>query len=183
MRRANSRSSQGGVRSALGVLGIATSAASFVALTRNALNAGTELGKMATRLGITTDRLQELQAVARETGANVGDLEQGLQSFNRLLSEAANDSASAREVFARLGMSWRESSGAVRDSSSALAEFADKLRVKPQAEQAELAFKAFGRGASDMRLILSLTSAEMAVIAKQARALGLVLDPDNHRVV
>jgi hypothetical protein len=102
--------------------------------------------------------LQQFQNVARETGVPVSELERGLQRLNTVFSEAANDSASARETLNRLGLAWTTSTGDTRTATEALGEFADAWKKLPIAEQSELLTRTFGRNSQEMRNFLALGS-------------------------
>jgi hypothetical protein len=133
---------------------------------------------MAARMGIGTRELQEFQHAARDTGVNLEALETGIRNLSRNLDEAANDSAQAREAFARLGVSWRDSMGNVRDVVDVLNDVADSLNLKTQAERAALAVQLFGRSGTQLIPLLKEGSKGMAALRAETQQLGQVLSDD-----
>lgn len=165
----------GAIKSGLATIGVAASVAGLTALVKSAIDAGAATREMATRMGIGTRELQELQHAARDTGTDLEALETGVRNLSRRIDEAANDSAEAREAFARLGVSWRDSTGNIRDVLDVLDEVADKLNLRGQAERAALAVQLFGRSGAGMLTLLSEGSKGMSELRAEAHKLGLVL--------
>jgi hypothetical protein len=153
-----------GVAAGLG-LGVAYEALKNI--TEAAVEAGTELIRVSERLNITTDALQNFQNVARETGTPVSEMERALGRLDILLEQAAQDNTRALQIFARLGMAWKDEAGNTKQVGDALGEFADHLNALPTAGEKLLVLRdAMGRNSQDMLNFFKVGAAGMDEISR-----------------
>jgi hypothetical protein len=168
----------GGIKTGLQALGVATSLTGLAYMAKSAIDTGVEIQKMSTRLSMGTKTLQEFQFIARATGASMGDLEVAIRNMNRQFAAAAQDSPEALQLLHMVGMGAKTSGGDVRTFANSIEQFAVAFQhtLNP-AQQAEVSFKTFGRGAQDIRLILKALADEgFAKFAEEAAKAGQVLD-------
>lgn len=163
------------IKSGLQTLGVGASIAGFTALVKSAVTAGSAINDMGIRLGIGTDKLQALQHTARQSGADVNDLEMGLKKLNVTMAEAANDNAEARDTLAKLGLSWRTSSGATREAGDSIEEFAQKFNSLSESMKADIFQKIFGRAKGMRNVLDELGKQGFGAVEEGARRAGVVL--------
>lgn len=134
-----------------------------------------EIGKTADKIGITTDALQELRAVAESAGVSQDKLDQSLQVLSKNLGEAALGMGEGRVALKALGLEAGQLKGFGLDR--ALSTIADALnRVEDPAQRSALAMKLFGESGAGMVNLLREGSAGMEQMRADARALGVVVE-------
>ena len=114
----------GMVTRALGAIGVAVSAASFVNLTRQAIDAAGRTQDLAQQLGIAADSLQALSAAARDSGVGAETLEGAIARLNESIGEAAGGNKQAVQSFADLGVAFRNADGSARSVEAVLGDLA-----------------------------------------------------------
>lgn len=72
---------------------------------KQAADAADQLDQLSERTGVTVETLNGLSYATRLSGGDIGELEKGLQSLNKKLSEAAAGNKSASELLKALGVS------------------------------------------------------------------------------
>lgn len=168
---------------AVGVASIATTAALAgvgLAATKalEAMNFGDQLQATADKIGVTAERLQELQYAADETDVPIEGLEQGLQKLNAAIGafKTGVGDGKVKDAFKILGIKPEDLKG-VRDASDLLPVLADKLgKVGTVAEQVQIAKKL---GIEDLLPLLRQGSDGLEQMSKRARELGLVLSNET----
>ncbi len=103
---------------------------------------GDELGKTATKLGLTAEALAGLQFAAQQSGVNVRTFNMGLQRMIRRVAEAAIGTGEAKDALKQLGIEVKSLSLKSADKQF-LAIAAALSRVEGQSERVRLAFKLF----------------------------------------
>jgi hypothetical protein len=162
-----------------GPLAGVASVAGFVALTKSALDFGSELHDTSLKLGISTDNLQEWRHVAKLSGVDSGSLNIGLRFLQRNLAGAASGTGDASKAFQRLGISVKDSSGQLKSTDAVILELADKFKgLENETERTALSLQIFGRSGTEWIPVLLEGGASIAKIRKEARDLGLVIEED-----
>lgn len=163
-----------------GALVAVAGAAGLSMLIKNSFEAADRIGKLSSNIGFSTDKLQELQFAASQTGVKQEDLNASLMRFNRRLSEAGNGNAAFAKSYADLGVNVRDvNSGALRPSEDVLRDVADKVsKLGNEGDQARILFTMFGD--SGFRLVNMFKGGAPALdaFASRAHELGMVLDED-----
>jgi hypothetical protein len=140
-----------------------------------ALNRADELGKAAASLGITVEKLQELQATARLTGGSAEGMNMALREMGRNIAQANAGEESAIESFAKLGLQMRDIQGLKPDE--AFLKIADAMANMSNAQdRLQVSQEIFGRGSRDLAETLTLGRKEIEATAAEAKKLGLVLN-------
>lgn len=144
-----------------------------VSFVRSTLMSADALAKASVRLGIHTDRLQELNFVASQSGIAQATLEMAVQRFGRRLGEAANDTGEAKDALAALGIETRNLDGTTRDINGAFTEAINKLGQLENASQRNaLAMKLFD--SEGVKLVQIGDNLDR--LSQKARDTGLVLE-------
>jgi hypothetical protein len=135
-----------GMLSFQAVLGTLVGGAGIGLLIKNAIQAGDEIGEMATRVGLSTTALQEYTHAMSQGGASSQQLETSLRILNQRLTEAATDGASqAGKLFNSLKVAATTGDN-IRDLDSVLGDLADRFQaIASPAQRAALAQELFGR--------------------------------------
>ena len=164
------RGAFGGLIAAVGVGALGTM------ITRS-IAAADAIGKVADKVGLTTDELQELRFAADQTGVATNTLDMAMQRFSRRVGEASFGSGELRDTLLRLGINVRDAEGRVRGVTDVLGEYAEAIKnAGSEQEQLSLAFKGFDSEGAALVNLLREGSKGIEEFREQAHALGLVLD-------
>jgi hypothetical protein len=167
------------LKKALVPLAAALGAASFARATKEALLFADSTIKMATRVGISTDALQELRHAASLSGLKFIEIDAALSRFNKRIGVfQATGSGSAKRAFETLGISNDVLTGKIGTTEEAFDIILEKLKELPNdAQRAGAAAGLFGDLAGPrMMLLLNQGSQGIAKMRQEARDLGLVID-------
>lgn len=161
---------------ALGAVGVA--ALKAFSISREAAEFTNGLQDSAEALILTTDALQLFRAQAEAGGLKTEQFDKALDRFNRTVADARTGGDQAANAVRRLGL---ELSGTGPEANTArFREFVDALKAIPDpAERSTLAVAFLGKEVAGKFLAAFKDgTAAMDAFAREARALGLVLDRD-----
>ena len=167
-----------GIDAALKVaaVGIVGGATALTVAFKNAVDGADELSKTAQKIGITTESLSTLGYAAGLADVELSELQAGLSRLTKFQSEAAQGTEKNVELFARLGIAYRETNGALRDTGEVFREVADRLSKMPDgADKAAIALDIFGRSGANLVPLLNEGAVGIAELEERARRLGLEL--------
>jgi len=88
----------------LGTLGVAVSAAGFVALIKNASAAQDAIAKMSQATGVGVETLAGLDFAATQSGTNLDQVAKGMRRFSRLILESADGTDKYGRIVRALGL-------------------------------------------------------------------------------
>lgn len=127
--------------------------------------------------GMSTDHLQELEYAAQRANISTEQLQIGLVHLARTAQGAAQGSGEAAAAFYQLGVQFATSDGKVRPMHELLGDVAERIAKMPDGtKKAALAMEVFGRSGAQLIPILDEGPEGLAKLAKEARALGVVMD-------
>lgn len=133
------------------------------------------LNTLSQQTGITTEDLQKMQYASEIVNVSVDDI---AGSMTKLRKAMVSDNKA--DVFAQLGVSVRDSTGALRDSSDVFYEVLDRLgKVGNETERDALAMEVFGRSADQLAGIIDDGGAALKQLGEEAEQLGIILDQDT----
>ena len=177
---ASARRGVKGLNGALGMLGVGASVGAFMAAGRGALQMADDLGTTATKLGVTTDFLQEFNFAAEQSGVSAEAAQNGFQRFSRGLAQAQFGGGELAKSLQAMGIALTDQNGKTKDAQTVFSEFADGLaNTQNSSEKVMHAFNAFGRSGVDMIAMLNNGSAGFEELRQQAREAGVVLEEDH----
>ncbi len=111
---------------------------------RSVLSELTNIGDVASKVGLTTDALQQLRHVASLAGVETGTLDTAMQRFSRRVAEAANGSGVLRDILKANNVQLRNADGSMRSQVDILRDYANLIKnAGSEQERLLLAFKAF----------------------------------------
>lgn len=135
-----------------------------------------DLITQATQTGIATEKLQEYAYAARFVDTEVSTI---TGSMTKLKTNMSSTSDSVTQAFTRLGVSTRDSNGALRDSQTVFWELIDSLgKVDNTMERDTLSMTLFGKSAQQLNPLIEAGSDEWNRYAQEAHEAGLILSDD-----
>ncbi len=162
-----------------GAVAIAAGATGLALLVKNSIEATQQIGKVADKIGISTDALQEYRQAASFAGVEQRALDMGLQRFTRRVAEAAQGSGELSGTLKQYGIAVRNADGSTRDTLDVLDDLADTIQgAESEAEQLRIAFKAFDSEGAAMVNLFKKGSAGAEELRQKTRDLGIVIDED-----
>ncbi|MEM9677088.1 MAG: hypothetical protein AAF890_03440 [Pseudomonadota bacterium] len=164
----------------LGAAGAAATALTVLpGVLRDVVAEASEIGKVADRIGIGTEALQELRFSAEKFGVSAGEVDKGLQEFNKRIGEAMTGTGNLKKILDANGISLRDQNGNLKDSVTLMAEYADLIaNAESQQQKAYLAQEAFSRSGQKMINVLQNGSGAFKDQIKNAKDLGVAIEDD-----
>lgn len=169
----------GSAVSALGKTAVAATAAAtaFGFLAKKNLDVLDNLGKTATKLGVSTKFLSEYSFVANQAGISTDQFNTGLQRFLRRLGQAQQGTGELVKPLQRLGISMKDSNGNFRDGTDVFEEFISKLgSTTNQAQKLALAMGAFDTEGVAFINVADQGATEIARLRREAELAGLSIN-------
>ena len=164
-----------GLNSALGGMGMAVGAAGLAAMAAKTVEYGGKISDLSTRLGVSTDGLQEFDFAARQNGSSLEEFAGGLQKVGNARSAALGGNEEMLNSFAALGVSvedlktkriediFKQIGRSVRDASDVQLVMADAMKV-------------LGKASGP---ILAAMRNDLEAAAEEAKRLGLIIGEDT----
>lgn len=159
----------GAVAAAAGAAGGALFA--FVSSTTANLDPMVQLSR---ETGVAMENIQTLGFAASQSGSSAEALQSSLRGLSQRLGEAANGTGEGVDVFKRLGIQLRDSSGEIRNVDDVMDDLRQSMGGLSSAERISVANK-LGIDASLVQL-LSSTDEQIAGLTERARELGVVTE-------
>lgn len=112
----------------------------------------TEMGEQA---GVSASQLYALQLAGLQAGVSTEQLQGSLEKLTRKIGEAADGGDEAVKTFRGLGVGVLDASGKVRPTVEVMGDVAERVKMaSSEAEQARIAFEAFGKAGQKLIPIL-----------------------------
>lgn len=159
---------------AVGAAGV-TAATGLGLATRAALNYADEIGKMAQKVGMSTESLSRLEYAARLSDVSLGQLQVGLGQL------AKNMEAGSAGLDA-LGISAMTTDGRLRSTNEVFLEVAERFAsIEDGAGKTAIAMNIFGRSGADLIPLLNSGRDGLAEMATEADRLGITISGSTAR--
>ena len=169
----------------LGPAGLAAAAGAAAAVIGGKLFSGfldvnDEIGKMSTRLGISTDTLQEWKFAAEQSGTSLNVVEKGYRRFAGVITDAEDGNATAIRTLDALGLS-AEQLGKLSPEEQ-MRTLANAIQsVEDPAIRVALAEDAMGGAGTKLIPLLAGGAEGLDELGKQAHEASRVLDEETIR--
>lgn len=153
-------------------------------LVQRAANAAEEIADMADKVGVSTERLQELRFAFTQNGSSIADVNMGLSRLNAGLGAfVATGTGPAKEGLAALGITTREAAAQLGRGEQAFDNVVKRLAaIQDPAQRAGAAARIFGEEAGPkLAILIGKGTGEIDALSKKAREMGLVLRDDAVR--
>lgn len=176
----------GKLTSALGPAGAAGAAGALTAalivlpgVMRDVIAEASNIGKVADRIDVTTDFLQEFRHVAKLSGVDVGEADKALEQFNKRIGEAVNKGGPLKDILEANGVALKDSSGNIRSTNNLLTDLSRLISGTESAQvKATIANEAFGRSGLKMINVLQQGPEAFEANIKTAQDLGVAIGED-----
>ncbi len=128
---------------------------------------------LSQKVGISTEKLQELNFIGNASGVSLDTITSSITRMNRSLVEN-------KDTFDKLGVSITDANGNYLDTEDIFFNTLQALsRVENQTLRDALSMEVFGKSATDLNGIMSLSSEEYQELAEQAFRLGAIVSEDD----
>lgn len=150
--------------------------AGFGALIKSQIDAADAAGKMAQKIGVSTEALSAYMVAAKLSDVSNEQLQTGFQQLARNQADFVKDTGEAKEAFIALGISVEQINAANGDTAKIFEMVAGKLsQFEDGANKTAIAMRIFGKsGAELIPLINSLDETR-----GKASALGRIIDSET----
>lgn len=144
---------------------------------------GDAIDKMASRLGLPVERLQEWSYAAKQSGADSQQLEDGLKDLSKHIAEIAtgkDTTSGAATLFQALGISVKDAQGNLRSVEAVFNDLSDAIeRNEDPALRTRMAMETLGEGGRRLIPLMAQGSAGLKEMSRQAHEMGLVLSEED----
>jgi hypothetical protein len=139
-------------------------------MVQGAIDFGNNIKDASAKLGFSTTEFQKWSYVAKQSGSEINNL---AKAFPILAKEAA----SSNQI---LGISTRESNGALRDSSKLFSDVLMKIAgIENPTERAAVALKTFGKSGKDVFAIASQGKDRISELIGETERYNLILSEQS----
>ncbi len=137
------------VNSAIITTALVAAATGFAVKMHSIIEQADEIGKMAQKIGTTTEELSKLKFAASQSGVNVEQLSVAFSKLNKNM--VAGDT-----VFASLGINLKNNDGSLRSNVEVLKDIADKFsKTTDNATKSAMAIAFFGKAGAGLIPLLN----------------------------
>jgi ribosomal protein L12E/L44/L45/RPP1/RPP2 len=159
----------GFARGAAASIAGALSAGVFIAAGKAAIDFSDNIGKMAQKVGMTTEELSKLTYAAKLSDVSLSELQVGVQQLSK------NMEAGSEGLFA-LGISATDASGNLRSTNEVFAEIAEAFAgMEDGAGKTAIAMNIFGRSGAQLIPMLNAGRDGLAQMGNEAQRFGVVV--------
>lgn len=140
----------------LGAFGAALGAQQVLNFGKSVIDLGDNLNDLRQKTGVSVETLSGLKVAAEQGGLSFEGLQGSLRKFTNNIALANAGTLKSRAGFEALGITLRNSDGALKSSDALLLEVADKFSRMPDgANKAALAIALFGKSGTDLIPVLN----------------------------
>jgi len=159
-------------KSTIAGLAGALSVGMFVNAGRAALNFADDIGKMAQKVGMTTEALSKLTYAAKLSDVSMQELQVGVQQLSKNMEAGS-------EGLAALGISATDSAGNLRSTAEVFADVAEAFAgMEDGAGKTAIAMNIFGRSGAQLIPLLNSGKRGLNDMGDEAQRLGVVISND-----
>ncbi len=199
-----------GVQGLLGALGSIGSACvdalgEAFDLAKDAGKYADDLMTLSSQVGVDTDKLQQWQYSSNFIDTSVDTITGSLTKLTKKMASAQeeekdnaqkwqehldkiakgekdtwSEATTARDAFTKLGVSWKDYNGNLRDNEEVFMDLIDALgKVENPVERDALAMDLFGKSAKELNPLIEAGSKAWKEMGQEAEAMGTVFSEDN----
>lgn len=137
------------------------------------------IDKLSNKIGISKQGFQEWDYILGQNGMDVEKLQVGVKTLVGQMDAAAGGSKTATEAFDKLGLSWNDGNGKLKNQETMMNEAIMALaNMENGTEKARLATQLFGKAGVEMMPMLNGGAQGIEDLKNRAHELGLVLGDD-----
>lgn len=170
----------GQIKSTFAGLGAGLAVGAFAGFVKEAIDAADEIGKMSQRVGVSAEALSALNYAASLADVSTESLGSGLKKLAVNAADTAKGTGEARDAFAALGISVKDSTGNLKGADVLLGEVATQFAgFEDGAAKTALAVKLFGKAGADLIPLLNTGATGLADMRAEAERLGVIISPEQ----
>lgn len=152
----------------------------LVSMTKEAAAFADEILTTATITGISAEKLQEYQYAAELMDVSVETITGSQTKLIRSMQDAQQGTEAQIDAFNRLGVSYQNTDGTLRDAQDVYWDVVDSLgQMTNETERDAVAMELLGRSARDLNPLIEAGSERMAELAEEAHNVGYVLNDEQ----
>ena len=137
------------------------------------------IDKLSQKIGMSKTGFQEWEYVLSQNGMEIESMQAGMKKLTTVADQAIQGTGRGAEIFKGLGISVRDSNGAIKDQETLFNESVTALQgMEDGTEKARLAQELFGGAGAKLMPLLNGTAEGTEELKKQAHDLGIVLSDD-----
>lgn len=157
---------------------VATGTALFGVAT-NAAETADRIDKLSHKIGISKQGFQEWDYIMGQNGMEVEKLQVGLKTLVMQMDAAQDGSEKAQDAFKKLGLSWTDGNGKLKEQETIMNEAIMALaKMENGTEKARLATELFGKAGMEMMPMLNGGAEGIEELRERAHELGLVISDE-----
>lgn len=138
-----------------------------------------EILTLSKTTSLSTDTLQKFSYMADLVDVDLGTVSGSLKKLTKNMSSAAKGSGSAYETFDKLGVSFQDVNGNLRDNEDVFYDVIDALgKMENETERDALAMNLFGKNATELNPMIDAGAEALEAWGKEAEEVGAVMDED-----
>ncbi len=159
--------------------GVVTLGASMFGMATKSAEATDRIDKMSQKIGISKELFQEMDYVFNQSGASVDSLQVGMKTLVQQIGSAEDGSKKATQNFNKLGISWKDGTGKLKDQETMLKETINALaKMENGTEKSRIASELFGKAGVEMIPMLSGGAEAIQELTDKSHSLGLILSDE-----
>jgi len=153
----------------------------FGGMISDSIDAADNVGKLAQKLGMTTEELSKLQYTAQLADVSNGELTAGLSALIRRLNNFQQDGGgAAKDAFAELGISAEYAREHLTSTDAAFKEIIKRLEEMPDGyKKTAIAQDIFSKSASGL---LKITATDLQSLGDEAQKIGLSISQGTYEM-
>jgi hypothetical protein len=160
----------------LATLGVGISAGAFASMIKDAINLQDEIGKVAQRIGTSTESLSALAYSAKLSDVSFESLQRTMKNLAVGMVDSQAGTGEAKDAFEALKISVTDASGSLKTNEQVLFEIADSFKnMEDGAGKTALAVRLFKKGGEELIPLLNQGAAGLKANADEARRFGIVI--------
>ena len=166
----------------VGAIGAAATAAvaGLFAFTSGAAAWADEVNTLAATTGLGTDEIQKFMYASELIDVDLQTMTGSLSKLTRSMSTASKNAKSdAAAAFDKLGVSFKDATGAMRDREEVFYEVIDALgKIENETERNTVAMSVFGKSAEQLNPLIKGGAETLRELGDEAERAGLILSQD-----
>lgn len=132
---------------------------------------------LATKTGISTDKLQAYNYMAELTDTSMETIQKTMVKNIKSMTDAQRGTTEYRDAYKRLNVEFEDANGNLKDSETVYWELIDALgEIGNQTERDSLSLTIFGKSAQDLNTLISQGADGVKKFTDEAAEMGAILD-------
>ncbi len=154
-------------------------ATALFGLAKKSADATDRIDKLSQRLGMSRKGFQEWDFILSQAGVSIDSMQSGMKKLSQKMKDAGEGVGKGSELFEKLGVSVKDSSGNFKNQEVVFEETIKALQgMDDGIEKAALAQELFGRSGQELLPLLNGEAGGVEELKQKAHELGLVLGDD-----